>query len=125
MMKCNKILNLKSLQIVGGKMKLQRIKISSNLSHFNSKNPHISQISKCIRSFCSTTEEKGPLSGIKVLDMGRVLAAPYCSMILGDMGAEIYKIEKPGEGDETRYWGPPFTKEGRTCEISWKFYLCR
>jgi crotonobetainyl-CoA:carnitine CoA-transferase CaiB-like acyl-CoA transferase len=49
----------------------------------------------------------GALAGITVLDLGRVLAAPYCTMILGDLGADIIKIEHPS-GDETRQWGPPF-----------------
>jgi crotonobetainyl-CoA:carnitine CoA-transferase CaiB-like acyl-CoA transferase len=49
----------------------------------------------------------GALAGITVLDLGRVLAAPYCTMILGDLGADIIKIEYPS-GDETRQWGPPF-----------------
>ena len=48
-----------------------------------------------------------PLSGVRVLDLTRVLAGPFCSMILGDMGAEIIKIEEPGKGDDTRSW-PPF-----------------
>lgn len=50
----------------------------------------------------------GPLTGLKVLDLSRVLAGPYCSMALGDMGAEIIKIERPDGGDDTRRFGPPF-----------------
>ncbi|MCS7365810.1 MAG: CoA transferase [archaeon GB-1867-035] len=51
---------------------------------------------------------KLPLEGIRVLDLSRVLAGPFCTMILGDLGAEIIKIERPGIGDDTRSWGPPF-----------------
>lgn len=51
---------------------------------------------------------KLPLEGIRVLDLSRVLAGPFCTMILGDLGAEIIKIERPGTGDDTRSWGPPF-----------------
>ena len=50
----------------------------------------------------------GPLEGVKVLDLSRILAGPYCTMMLGDMGAEIIKIEQPGSGDDTRTWGPPW-----------------
>ena len=51
----------------------------------------------------------GALNTIKVLDLSRVLAGPYCTMILGDLGAEVIKVEAPGGSDETRRWGPPFT----------------
>ncbi|MFM8527690.1 MAG: CaiB/BaiF CoA transferase family protein, partial [bacterium] len=48
-----------------------------------------------------------PLAGLKVLDLSRVLAGPYCTMNLADLGAEVIKVERPGVGDETRSWGPP------------------
>ena len=50
----------------------------------------------------------GPLSGVHVLDLSRVLAGPYATMILGDLGADVIKVEQPGGGDDTRLWGPPF-----------------
>src|SRR5437588_2987456 len=55
-----------------------------------------------------TTDPHGPLAGIRVLDASRVLAGPFCGQLLGDLGAEVIKIERPGSGDETRAWGPPF-----------------
>ena len=55
-------------------------------------------------------DRQGPLSHIRVLDMGRIMAAPWATQILADMGADVIKVEKPGVGDDTRSWGPPFLK---------------
>ena len=49
-----------------------------------------------------------PLAGIKVVELARILAGPWCGQLLADLGAEVVKVERPGEGDDTRHWGPPF-----------------
>ena len=57
------------------------------------------------------SSKTGPLSHVKVLDLSRILAAPWAAQILADLGAEVIKVERPGAGDDTRSWGPPFLKD--------------
>lgn len=61
----------------------------------------------------------GALSDLLILDLSRVLAGPYATMMLGDLGARVIKIEQPGRGDDTRAWGPPFTANGESA-----YFLC-
>ncbi|EAP91315.1 MAG: CoA transferase [Oceanicaulis sp.] len=65
-----------------------------------------------------------PLSHIKVLDLSRVLAGPWCAQILGDLGADVIKVENPASGDDTRRWGPPFLKDESGAEADAAYYLC-
>ena len=55
-----------------------------------------------------------PLAGVRVLELAQVLAGPYCGMVLGDLGAEVVKLERPGAGDDLRGWGPPFMPDGES-----------
>ncbi|MGR3501022.1 CaiB/BaiF CoA transferase family protein [Pseudaestuariivita sp.] len=65
-------------------------------------------------------QAKGPLDGIFVLDLSRILAGPTCTQLMGDLGAEVIKVEAPGKGDDTRGWGPPYVtgKDGAPTDLS-------
>ncbi|XP_072455208.1 succinyl-CoA:glutarate CoA-transferase isoform X3 [Notamacropus eugenii] len=72
------------------------------------------------RSSCPRpdTNHVKPLDGVKILDLTRVLAGPFATMNLGDLGAEVIKVERPGAGDDTRHWGPPFVGSESTYFLS-------
>lgn len=69
----------------------------------------------------SEPHSPGPLAGITVLDLSRVLAGPWSAQVLGDLGADVIKVEQPGQGDDTRKWGPPFLDDGSRDAA---YYLC-
>jgi hypothetical protein len=97
---------------------------SSSFQHLVKDHPKKTIFNLVRKSSNLNTSRLGPLQDIRVLDLSRVLAGPYCTMILGDLGAEILKIEHPIGGDDTRSWGPPFLESADQLSKESCYFLC-
>ena len=65
-----------------------------------------------------------PLAGLKVLELARILAGPWAGQLLADLGADVVKVERPGVGDDTRGWGPPFVEAADGGDLSAAYFHC-